>query len=342
MTRNIKVQGDSISLTKHFGAGVTIYGSAEKGLVSRISDTEFTICGQPSLGRDCVQYHMNGDLNTSFFKGNSIHRTISRGVTLQDVSYVRIQDNVWYLISGHNIYLKDGSEQHNLIERNLMLSSLNSYNLLQTDVSVASYAITNPLNMLRWNRAAGSDYYGFLLDIKRNPQSASFVADMCPTGLPLGELQNNTAHSNQKIGLRISQLWSSQYPCKPIRNDNDVDPWLSNPSIQNRFADNILWGNGETGLLAEHIGNTLFENFVVGSNLKSGLEFYKTNFTKESVIAKNFTIVGQSSSSHVPVSSISSMNGIITSRTDGSGYQLLRFFNFPDTSTGISVGSRNT
>jgi len=38
--------------------------------------------------------------------------------------------------------------------------------MMQTDISVASYWITNPSNTIRNNRAAGGDFYGFWYEIK--------------------------------------------------------------------------------------------------------------------------------------------------------------------------------
>lgn len=61
-----------------------------------------------------------------------------------------------------------------------------------------------------------------------------------------------------RFGLRIFQLWSSQNPCKSIRNSGNLDPWADNPSIQNRFYNHLLYRNAEDGLLAEQIGNTIF------------------------------------------------------------------------------------
>lgn len=214
-----------------------LHGSAEQGLIARISYTEFTLCGQPGLaGKDCINFHMTGDASKSLVTGNSIHHTFARGITLEGTSYLTVKLNVGYLISGHNIFLKDGIEQYNSIENNLMISSLQAFDLLQTDLTVASYYVSNPLNVLKNNRAAGSDYYGFLYHIKAHPTGGSATADICPVGLPVsGGFQGNSAHSNKKIGFKISQLLSSQNPCKPIRNDAVADPWSVNPSVQNKF-----------------------------------------------------------------------------------------------------------
>lgn len=38
----------------------------------------------------------------------------------------------------------------------------------------------------------------------------------------------------------------------------------------------------------------VFENFTIAENRLAGMEFYKTNFTKEHVIAKDFIIIGKS------------------------------------------------
>ena len=52
--------------------------------------------------------------------------------------------------------------------------------MLQTDITVASYWITNPNNFLYRNRAAGSDFYGFWYEIKVNPDGPSATSDICP------------------------------------------------------------------------------------------------------------------------------------------------------------------
>lgn len=47
-----------------------------------------------------------------------------------------------------------------------MISSIVSLTMLQSDITVASYWVTNPYNTVRRNRAAGSDFYGFWYEIK--------------------------------------------------------------------------------------------------------------------------------------------------------------------------------
>ena len=93
--------------------------------------------------------------------------------------------------------------------------------MLQTDFSVASFWVTNPTNDVYGNHAAGSDFYGIWYEIKPNPDGPSATMDVCPMGNPLGNVYNNTAHSNIRFGLRIFILYSRLYPCESIRNDTD-------------------------------------------------------------------------------------------------------------------------
>ena len=84
-----------------------------------------------------------------------------------------------------------------------MMSSIASMTMLQSDITVASYWITNPYNTVRRNHAAGGDFYGFWYEIKEHPDGPSATADICPRGNPLGESHDNVAHSYKRFGLRI-------------------------------------------------------------------------------------------------------------------------------------------
>ena len=144
--------------------------------------------------------------------------------------------------------------------------------MLQTDTSVASFWITNPTNDFYGNRAAGGDFYGIWYEIKPNPDGPSATMDVCPTGNPLGYVTNNIAHSNTRFGLRVFQLQPRLYPCKPVRNDsNAADSWADNPSIQSVFSNFTVYKNLEDGVLAEQVGNVVFDNFVIAENYHSGI-----------------------------------------------------------------------
>lgn len=54
--------------------------------------------------------------------------------------------------------------------------------MMQTDMSAASYWITNPNNKVRYNNAAGGNFYGFWYEIMHTPTGASVNPNICPTG----------------------------------------------------------------------------------------------------------------------------------------------------------------
>ena len=85
--------------------------------------------------------------------------------------------------------------------------------MLQTDIAVASIWITNPNNIVRYNHVAGSDFYGFLYEIKYRPDGASATDDVCPQGNRLGVFEHNVAHSNNRFGLRINTFSAREKPC---------------------------------------------------------------------------------------------------------------------------------
>jgi len=208
---------------------------------------------------------MNGEVPTSYVRGNAVHDSFARVVTIHGVYFLTVELNVGFLVKGHNFFVEDGIETKNVIRYNLAISSLQCTNMLQTDTSVASFWITNPTNDFYGNNAAGSDFYGIWYEIKANPDGPSATNDVCPIGNPLGSVYNNTAHSNLFFGLRIFQFFARQYPCQPIRNDSNAnDPWAQNPSIPATFSNFTIYKNLQCGILAEQTGNVFYDNFMIG------------------------------------------------------------------------------
>lgn len=168
---------------------------------------------------------MNGDVSDSFARGNAVHDSMARVITLHGVHYLTVEYNVGYNVMGHNYFIEDGIETQNLLQYNLAISSIQVWTMLQTDISVASFWVTHPSNHFRYNHAAGSDFYGFWYEIKTNPDGPSACNDVCPIGNPLGDCHDNVAHSNVRFGLRIFKLAPRTYPCSPLSTWDDTDPW---------------------------------------------------------------------------------------------------------------------
>lgn len=109
LTRNIKMTGDESSQMKNYGSHLMLAGSAENGLVGHIGYTEFYNCGQPRIiGRYCIHFHMNGDVSESFARGNAVHDSMARVITLHGIHFLTVEYNVGYNVKGHNYFVEDG------------------------------------------------------------------------------------------------------------------------------------------------------------------------------------------------------------------------------------------
>lgn len=101
--------------------------------------------------------------------------------------------------------------------------------MLNSDTTPATFWITNPDNIIRYNRAAGGARYGFWYDMPLHPGGPSFTLSVCPRGMKLGEFVGNVAHSYERYGLRIfHEHTPRQNPCEPVKDDSLSDPWSSN------------------------------------------------------------------------------------------------------------------
>jgi hypothetical protein len=88
------------------------------------------------------------------------------------------------------------------VEDTLVMKTKISSSLLMSDLKVASFWITRPLNFFKGNHAVGSEKFGFWFDLADNPTGPSATSSICPVGERLGQFENNVSHGH-KIGLRV-------------------------------------------------------------------------------------------------------------------------------------------
>ena len=199
---------------------------------------------------------MAGEVPNSYVRGIAVHHSFARVLTIHGTHQLLVEKNVGYQVKGHSIFLEDGIETQNVIQDNLIMNSIASLTLLQSDISVASYWITNPYNTVRRNHAAGGDFYGFWYEIKEHPDGPSATSDICPMGMRLGVSEDNVAHSNRRFGLRIFKLSARKFPCQDTKDESAYDPYEGNPAIHSQFTNYTLWRNEECGFLGEELGYT--------------------------------------------------------------------------------------
>jgi len=77
--------------------------------------------------------HMIGAVHTSYIKNNAIHQSNNRAVAIHGTRYLRIINNHAFEAKGHNIFIEDAVETHNIITHNLITKVMRSMSLLNVD-----------------------------------------------------------------------------------------------------------------------------------------------------------------------------------------------------------------
>eukprot|EP00798_Chlamydomonas_sp_ICE-L_P008885 gene8886-3764_t len=188
LTRNVVVEGDEFTQQFQFGGVIMVSTPTyiKKRALMIIEQIEIRQMGQAfKLGRYALHWHMHGDVAfKSYLKGNAIHHTYNRGVTLHNVHRALVQGNVFFDNLGHAIFMEDGIEtasfwipnpnntyinNHaggsmegysfctgNRVDGNLVFLTHVSDTQLHTDTTPASFWITNPNNTYINNHVGGS------------------------------------------------------------------------------------------------------------------------------------------------------------------------------------------
>jgi len=216
LSRNIVYRGDpETSNANKYGAHIMIHSPGDESCIGRIEYVELTDVGQAfKLGRYPLHFHMIGTVHKSYVKGNAIHQTYNRAVTIHGVHYFRIEENVAYDTMGHTFFIEDAAETKNYLYKNLAIQTKRSWSLLNTDQTPAAFWITHPDNIIVENHTGGSDRYGYWYDTQEHAMGPSFDVNVCPTKSKIGEFRDNYTHSNGRYGLRIfHDLIPRKYPC---------------------------------------------------------------------------------------------------------------------------------
>lgn len=202
LTRNITVQGDSLSSGGYGGHLIILQGA-----VARIEGASFVRMGQAGrLGRYPIHWHLAGDVNGQYVRETAVWKTNNRCITIHGTDRAVARDNVCYDHQGHGYFLEDGAESGNTLDHNLGLVArvpAAGLRLLASDATPATFWISNPDNTVTGNVAAGSVGFGFWYALPAAPTGLSSGQGDAPRRTPLGEFSDNVAHSNRRPGLNV-------------------------------------------------------------------------------------------------------------------------------------------
>lgn len=265
LTRNVKIQGDPSTMQTGHGVHIMIRGEMDSTL-GRFSYVEIFRAGQKFLfGKYPIHYHMMGYVQDMYVRGCSVHQTFNRGTTLHGVHYLVVEDNVYYRTMGHTIFMEDGIETNNIIQRNLVVHVSVSTSMLKSDMDPAGLWQARPTNYIRENHFVGSAGNGAWFELVGSPTGPSATTGICPLGDHLLQYDRNVHHSNS-LGLRVYPIYIPKTdPCQSNFNGKLRDPYSHNPGMPARFKNNLMYMNG-LGTLGLKIGAVTYVDQILISN----------------------------------------------------------------------------
>ena len=235
----------------------------------RISYVEFFWVGQAfRVGRYPIHFHLLGNVNGSYSRGNAVHNSFNRATTIHGISEVVVEHCVTYNIKGLSFFIEDGVEENNVVQYNLAVYTRQSSSLLNPDVTPAAFWIVNANNKIRHNTAAGGTHFGFWFRTLAFPDGPSETKSYCTNRVPLGEFRNNTAHTVGWYGIWIFSM-DGWFPSDGTPEGGYCN-W--NNEVTATFEDFTAW-RCERGAEIVFGGKIKFDNFKCLDNEKAGVDF---------------------------------------------------------------------
>ena len=161
LTRNVVVESAEPETVR----GHTMY---HRGSSGSIGYAEFRHLGKEGRkGRYPIHFHLVGEtMRGSSVVGASIWDSGNRWVTIHGTNRLIVRDCVGYQSVGHGIFLEDGTETLNVLDRNLAIQAFSGKPLPDQALAFdnnagAGFWWANSLNTFTRNVAAECDRYGF-------------------------------------------------------------------------------------------------------------------------------------------------------------------------------------
>ena len=198
LTHNIVVQGDSASEIAGHGGHIMVM----RGGTAHVDGIELYRMGQHAvLARYPFHWHMAGSVAGQFITSSSIWHTFNRCVTVHGSHDAVVNDDVCYDHEGHGYFLEDGIEHGNTFRGDLGLVARKGA-VIPSDVSPATFWITNPDNTYENDVSAGTPQFGFWIAPPLHPTGYSATDAVWPQSTPLRRFDSNVAHSDGR-GFQI-------------------------------------------------------------------------------------------------------------------------------------------
>jgi hypothetical protein len=196
--------------------GHTMY---HRGSAGSISYAEFRHLGKKdTLGRYSLHFHLVGNtMRGSSVIGASIHNSHNRWLTIHGTNYLVVRDCVGYRSIGHGYFLEDGTEVHNILDRNLAVQAMDGKKLPKQVLPFdqndgAGFWWANSLNTFTRNVSCENNRYGYFFEatetsaLKLTLPVQDANGETKPTDirtLPFVRFEDNEAHCDGLYGINL-------------------------------------------------------------------------------------------------------------------------------------------
>jgi hypothetical protein len=190
-----ETRGEAANLTRNVviesadPAGVRGHTMYHLNSTGGISYAEFRHLGKENvLGKYSIHFHLVRDtMRGSGVLGASIWDSHNRWITIHGTDYLLIRDCVGYQSVGHGFFLEDGTEQYNILDRNLAVQACDGKRLPKQVLPFdpndgAGFWWAAGRNTLTRNVSCENDHYGYHYEVAKR---SNFDPNL-PVGTPDG------------------------------------------------------------------------------------------------------------------------------------------------------------
>lgn len=167
VNRTVRIEASSMD-DPTFGPRIIINGPiAERDKRVIIRGVAMPRCGQAAVDNGhCIHFNNNGNLGESLVEGMVASDTNAPFLTISGGSFLKVNENIAYNITGSGIRLETGSEMYNNISRNLMMVVRNG-SMQPSGASATGIWISNAMNIVEKNSVSGSQGDGIVYYLQR-------------------------------------------------------------------------------------------------------------------------------------------------------------------------------
>ena len=220
LTRRVRIHGDETSETTLLG-GHSLFLRRSRVQLHYVA---FSMMGQDrTLSRYPVHFHLFGNASSSMVEGCSIYDSYFRMFTIHGAQYLTAKDNFLYGGNDKALWFEEGSEEHNRILYNLILTpsapciwyeNMNNEvvgNHMQTNTVCFDFHLDDEADNAVDVGSLGSDprangveeVNGYIIPV-------GSVRVISTVTWPFGVHKGNVCHSSRAV----ADMWKQMFPCQ--------------------------------------------------------------------------------------------------------------------------------